>query len=184
VKEGMTKRFGAEHPETLNSMANISLSYKQLWKFEAATKLAKEVLAMGTGNDVTTLTLRANLAVALFEKKIFDKAEALGEQVLDERRKILGGNHPDTLIFLSILAMVYNSQGKWEKAGNLMVETIEKQRSRLGEHHPSTLISKFNLSLIRLEQGQWEMAEDVWVNILAKVEAVLGREHECTVRCR
>ncbi|KAK4249239.1 hypothetical protein C7999DRAFT_39656 [Corynascus novoguineensis] len=100
----------------------------------------------------------ANLAAALFEMKEFDKAEALGEQVLDERRKILGGNHPDTLISMSILAMVYNSQGKWEKAGNLVVETIERQRR------------------------QWEMAEDVWVNILAKVEAVLGREHECTVQ--
>lgn len=40
------------------------------------------------------------------EAKQFDKAEELGKEVLDERVKVLGDNHPDTLVSMFNLAMI------------------------------------------------------------------------------
>ena len=42
--EGMIKRLGAGHPETLEAMANLAVSSQEAGKFEDATKLAREVL--------------------------------------------------------------------------------------------------------------------------------------------
>ncbi|KAK3359479.1 hypothetical protein B0T25DRAFT_533084 [Lasiosphaeria hispida] len=70
----------------------------------------------------------------------------LGIQVVETRKKVLGGEHPDTLTSMNNLAFTQKSQGNFEDALALMRDCLHLRQQILGPDHPHTISSRTALS--------------------------------------
>ena len=99
---------GPDHPDTLNSMNNLALSYSALGRTAEALKLGEETLALRRtklGPDhPDTLNSMNNLANSYSDLGRSAEALKLREETLALRRAKLGPDHPDTLNSMNILA--------------------------------------------------------------------------------
>ena len=87
-------KLGADHPDTLNSMANLASTYWNQGRWEEAEKLfvqARDTRKTKLGADhPDTLTSMANLASTYSEsRRRWDAAEELEVQVMETSKKKL-----------------------------------------------------------------------------------------------
>ncbi|KAH8708377.1 hypothetical protein GQ44DRAFT_628269, partial [Phaeosphaeriaceae sp. PMI808] len=95
----------------------------------------------------------ANLASMYREKGRWKKAEGLGVQVIEARKRVLGEEHPDTLTSMSNLAHTWRSKSQSlnEEATSTMEMCSQLQGHILGPHHPGT-------EALREALNEWQMA--------------------------
>ncbi|KAJ7101071.1 P-loop containing nucleoside triphosphate hydrolase protein, partial [Mycena epipterygia] len=98
----------------------------------------------------------------------FREAEQLEAGVLQQRRNILGENHPDTVDVMGNLALTYQRLGKLKEAEELGVSVLEKARSVWGDNHLDTLMAMGNLALTYGSLGKLKEAEELEVVVLEK----------------
>ncbi|KAJ3846966.1 hypothetical protein EV368DRAFT_88278 [Lentinula lateritia] len=112
--------LGKNHPDTLSAMASLAFTYWSQGNYDAAEKLAEEVLELRRldvgEHHPDTLLAMANLAFTYQSQGNYDAAKRLGEEVLELRRLVVGEQHPDTLSAMANLASTYQSQGRMEAA--------------------------------------------------------------------
>ncbi len=77
---------------------------------------------------------------------LYWKAASWNERIWDQKKIILGEEHPSTLSSIANLASTYRDQGRWKEAEELEVRVIETRKRVLGEEHPDTLSSIANLA--------------------------------------
>ncbi|PMD42291.1 hypothetical protein L207DRAFT_485775 [Hyaloscypha variabilis F] len=116
------------------------------------------------------------------ELGLFEKAELLGVQAMETRKKLLGAEHPETLTTMLNLAGTYWSQSRWEEAETLEVQVMETRKRVLGAEHPETLISMLNLAGTYWSQSRWEKAEMLEAQVMETRKRVLGAEHPETLQ--
>ena len=75
-----------------------------------------------------------------------DLAIPLFEEVLADRVRVLGTDHPETLASRNNLAVAYESVGRLGEAIPLFEEVAADQVRVLGPDHPDTLFSRYNLA--------------------------------------
>ena len=78
-----------------------------------------------------------------------DLAIPLFEEVLADRVRVLGPDHPDTLASRNGLAGAYYSAGRLGEAIPLFEEVLADRVRVLGDDHPDTLTSRRNLEAAR-----------------------------------
>jgi len=177
--------LGAEHPDTLSSMANLASSFRNQGRWEKAEELFIQVI--GTHKRVLgaehpgTLMCMANLAATYMNQGRWKEAEQLEMQVMESRKRVSGAEHPDTLTSVVDLAVVYGHQGRWREAEELFMEVIEINKRVLGVEHPITLTSIANLASTYTKQGRYKEAERLEVQVLEIKKRVLGAEHPYTL---
>ncbi|KAI7280685.1 hypothetical protein KC345_g4599 [Hortaea werneckii] len=135
----------------------------------------------------------------------FEEAGQLQSEVLDVRRKLLGGEHPDTLNAMANLGLTYSQQGLWGRAKDFDFQVIETRKKILGEEHPDTLramhhfaitVSKeglwtdavkldkavaMTLAITYSKQGLWKEAQELEAKVLEASRKALGEEHPNTL---
>jgi len=97
----------------------------------------------------STLTTVNDLAVTLYAQGEVARARMFQEQVLEERRRLLGGEHSDTLSTMNCLAVTLYRQGDLVGARQLQEQVVEARRRLLGEEHPSTLRAMTELARMK-----------------------------------
>ncbi|KAK7048824.1 hypothetical protein R3P38DRAFT_3345817 [Favolaschia claudopus] len=112
---------------------------------------------------------------------LWSDSEILHRKVLERRKKLLGGEHPDTLTSMNNLAWTYWSQGRWSDAEGLQVAVLEIRKRLLGEEHPDTLTSMNNLASTYASQGRRSDAEGLEVAVLESRKRLQGEEHPDTL---
>ncbi|RDW85279.1 hypothetical protein BP6252_02869 [Coleophoma cylindrospora] len=179
------KVLGKEHPDTLNSISNLALTYSDQGQYQKAEQLGVEVLKKRKGvlgeEHPDTLTSISNLVSIYTYQGQYDKAEKLGEEVIKKRTKLLGEKHPNTLTSISNLVSIYLNQGQYDKAEQLGEEVTKKRTEVLGEEHPDTLRSISILVSTYLNQGQYDKAEKLGEELIKKQIKLLGEEHPDTL---
>ncbi|KAJ7637824.1 P-loop containing nucleoside triphosphate hydrolase protein, partial [Mycena rosella] len=108
-------------------------------------------------------------------------AEQLELAVVQNRRNILGHDHPDTLHAMASLASTYHKLGWLREAEHLKVVVLEKRRKILGEDDPDTLHAMGNLALSYHQLGQLKEAEELEVVVVEKQRKMLGEDHPDTL---
>ncbi|WP_146763045.1 tetratricopeptide repeat protein, partial [Micromonospora noduli] len=103
------------------------------------------------------------------------------EQVLADRRRVLGDDHPNTLTSVNNLASAYHSVGRVEEATTLFEQVLAERRRVLGDDHPSTLGSVNNLAGAYRSVGRVEEATTLFEQVLAERRRVLGDDHPSTL---
>jgi hypothetical protein len=115
------------------------------------------------------------------ELGLFEKAELLGVQAMEARKKLLGVEHRDTLKSMLNLAGTYWRQSRWEEAETLEVQVMETRKRVLGADHLDTLTSMLNLAGTYWSQSRWEEAETLKVQVMETRKTLLGVEHPDTL---
>jgi tetratricopeptide (TPR) repeat protein len=93
-----------------------------------------------------SLLLLQKLGLCLLSDGRWNEAEIPFMQVMEERKRVLGQEHPDTLTSMANLASTYRNQGRWKEAEELFVQVMETSLRVLVQEHPDTLASMNNLA--------------------------------------
>lgn len=111
-------------------------------------------------------------------------ATLLFEQILTDRVRILGNDHPDTLISRDNLAGAYEADGRFNEAITLYEQTLADSTRILGNDHPSTLASRNNLAGAYESNGRLSEAISLFEQILTDSIRILGNDHPDTLIVR
>lgn len=161
--ESALASLGPEHPLTLQLLSNYA---SNLFGFDV--KLGEQMLADGyvialkvLGPDhQTTMNLLANRAVNLSILGRTDEARALYQQVLDQRRRVLGPSHPYTLLSAQNLAVGMTQSRDWRGVETLMSQTLVLRKAREAENAAERLQAGAIESRRLLAQARLELAEN------------------------
>ena len=74
-------------------------------------------------------------------------------QVLADRRRVLGEDHPDTLASRATLAWLAGLQGRRGEAELLYRQVLAARRRVLGGDHPDTVATGRDLARVIADQG-------------------------------
>ena len=108
----------------------------------------------------------------------------LYEQVLADRVRVLGPDHPDTLTVRNNLAGAYKSAGRLAEAVELFERVLADRVRVLGPDHPDTLAARNNLAGAYYSVGRFGEAIELFERVLAERERVLGSDHPDTLTTR
>jgi tetratricopeptide (TPR) repeat protein len=179
------EKLGADHPDTLASMANLAVIYSEQGREDEAEKLKVQVIEIRKeklgADHPDTLASMANLAVTYSQQGRQDKAEKLKVQVMEIQKEKLGVDHPSTLTSMANLAVTYSQQDREDEAEKLMSQVIEIQKERLGADHPETLASIANLAVTYSKQGREDEAEKLKLQVMEIQKEKLGADHPDTL---
>jgi tetratricopeptide (TPR) repeat protein len=184
VMETRKTKLGADHPDTLTSMANLASTYRNQGRWDDAEKLFVQVIEtrktkLGADHP-STLTSMANLASTYTNQGRWDDAEKLFVQVMETSRTKLGADHPFTLTSMANLASTYRNQGRWDDAEKLFVQVMETSKTKLGADHPFTLTSMHNLAFTLQSQACYAEALALIEACFHSCQQVLGEQHPDT----
>ncbi|RFU74219.1 alpha beta-hydrolase [Trichoderma arundinaceum] len=186
VMEAYKAKLGADHPDTLRSIASLASTLWNQGRWDKSEKLQVEVIeackAKLGADHPDTLRSIANLASTLWKQGRWDESEKLDVEVIEARKAKLGADHPDTLRSIANLAAIFYNQGRWDESEKLQVEVMEAYKAKLGDDHPDTLGSIANLASTLWKQGRWDEAEKLKVEVMEAYKAKLGADHPDTLR--
>lgn len=111
----------------------------------------------------------------------YQSAEVAHRQVLEQRKAMLGKEHPHTLTSMNNVALALSDQGKSVEAEKMHRETLVLREKILGKEHPDTLMSMSDIAQALSDQGKDTEAEKIHRETLALREKVLGKEHPHTL---
>ena len=113
----------------------------------------------------------------LYEQGYASDAEKLQIQVLHERSRTIGEEHPDTMHAMSYLALTYGSLGKYKNAEKLEIKVLDMRNRLLGEEHPDTISAMGNIATTYDRLGKYADAEKLQNQVLDMRNRLLGKEH-------
>ncbi|CUA75446.1 Nephrocystin-3 [Mus musculus] [Rhizoctonia solani] len=181
LAEVFTQALGRDHPDTLDFMTSLALTYSRLGRYDKAEQLQVQIADAGKqilGDEhPNTLTFMNNLAMTYSRLSQYKKAEQLQVQVLDAQKRALGDEHPETLTSMNNLATIYLDLGQYDKADQLQVHVVDPSKRVLGDEHPDTLRSMNNLAMTYFYLGRYDEAEQLQVQVLDARKRILGVEH-------
>ncbi|KAJ7866885.1 P-loop containing nucleoside triphosphate hydrolase protein [Mycena leptocephala] len=163
------------------SIREIPDNHQQL----ASVRLISHVDSLRHGNQQAVVNFGAQYGMIYWSAGRYEEAKELDLAVLEQRKQVLGDDHPDTLLAMGNLASTYQHLGKFHKAAELEVVLLEKQKQRkqvLGDDHPDTLRAMGTLASTYRELGKFHKAEELEVVVLEKQKQVLGDDHPNTLQ--
>ncbi len=178
-------QFGAEHPNTLKSMAMLGELYCGQARYNEAEPLFVKVLetrrrVLGEEHR-DTLASMSSLGWLYYRQGRYGEAEPLLVKTLETQRRVLGEENPDTLNSMNSLGWLYYKQRRYSEAEPLWVKALETGCRILGEEHPETLDSMRSLGGLYYRQGRYIEAGPLFVKALEIRRRVLGEEHPDTL---
>ncbi|KAJ7819155.1 hypothetical protein B0H13DRAFT_2292309 [Mycena leptocephala] len=159
------------------SIEEIPYDHRQL----ASLKLISHVDSLRHGNQQVVVDFGAQYGVIYWDAGWYEEAKELDLAVLEQRKQVLGDDHPDTLQAMGNLAVTYERLGQYKQAEELQIVVMEKQKQVLGDVHPETLQAMGNLASTYQKLGKVHKAEELEVVVLAKRKQVLGNDHPDTL---
>src|SRR5206468_2245165 len=104
-------------------------------------------------------------------------ALALVEELLNNRREVLGEEHPLTAMSFNNVAFNLNSQGKYGDAEPMHLKALEIWRKTLGDEAPNTAIAYANFAKNLDAQAKFAEAQHLLQKALEIRRKVLGEKH-------
>ena len=177
--------LGVKHPDTLQAMHNLAVSYRKLTQYKEAIQLGEKVLearkCVLDEEHPDTLEAMNNLTITYSQAGRHQEAIQLGEKVLEARKRVLGEEHSDTLVTMNILTITYRHTGRHQEAIQLGEKVLEVRKRVLDEEHPDTLEAMNNLTITYSHTGRHQEAIQLGEKLLEARKRVLGEEHSDTL---
>jgi tetratricopeptide (TPR) repeat protein len=133
-------------------------------------------------DDLNTLRLLSNLAVAYNAVHKPDLALALHEEVLKRRQATLGPTHTDTLVSLNNVGDTLRVLGKYGRAILLLEEARTRQQEVFAAEDTRILATMNNLGLALLEDGKLDRAIPLLEQTRERRRQTVGPGHIDTIR--
>src|SRR5713226_1541090 len=149
---------------------------------EILDKASKDI-ETGLAKDPETQAQMMHVMGDVYEKLgLYPRAQALQQQSMEIRQRVLGPEHPDTLTSMNDLALDLDDSGHYAEAEKLEREALDISRRVLGPEHPDTLMLMSNLANTLWQEGHYPEAEKLNRETLGIQRRVLGPEHPGTLR--
>jgi eukaryotic-like serine/threonine-protein kinase len=149
---------------------------------EILDKASKDI-DTGLAKDPETQAQMMHVMGDVYEKLgLYPRAQALQQQSMEIRQRVLGPEHPDTLTSMNDLATDLDDSGHYAEAEKLEREALDISRRVLGPEHPDTLMLMSNLANTLWQEGHYPEAEKLNRETLGIQRRVLGPEHPATLR--
>ncbi|KAJ7237856.1 P-loop containing nucleoside triphosphate hydrolase protein [Mycena rebaudengoi] len=111
----------------------------------------------------------------------YQNAKKLWAAVVEQRRILLGEDHPITFDAMRNLAHTYERLNQFKEAEELQLVLLERQRKLQGDDHLDTLLTAIDLASTYWGLGQYMEAEKLEVMVLEKRRNSLGNDNLATV---
>jgi eukaryotic-like serine/threonine-protein kinase len=128
--------------------------------------------------------VQSAIAHVLNHQGHYREEEPILVQVVNERERTLGPQHPDTLSARHRLALAFERENKHAEAETEGRAVLALREKVLGPEHPDTLNTRSNLALVLEHEGKNTEAENEYRAVLVLQDKVLGPEHPDTLRTR
>jgi eukaryotic-like serine/threonine-protein kinase len=179
------RALGDEHPDTLQSMNNLSVLYLQQGEAPRAEPLLARLLevrrrVLGEDNPDTLVSMN-NLAASYRIEGKYAQAEPLLVSALAIKRRVLGEVHHSTATAWNALAALYRLEGKLAESEPLQLKAVEVWCAVSGDEGPETLTSMSGLAALYQAQKRYAEAESVWTKVLEVQRRTLGTKHPNTL---
>jgi serine/threonine protein kinase/tetratricopeptide (TPR) repeat protein len=113
---------------------------------------------------------------------LFSRAHALAGNALENRRRLLGANHPKTLESENQLGWILDREGHDTEAEKLVQQTLRTERRVLGPEDSITLAAMDHLATILEKLGNYQEEEKLQRQLIAIQTRRLGPENPRTIR--
>ncbi len=154
---------------------------KELSVRQALDNAAAGVAAKFAQRPLVEAAVRNTLAQTYCGLGRADAAEPHARAALEQRRRLLGDDHPDTLQSVGEMGYVLQLQGRFAEAEPLYREALEGCLRVRGDDHPDTLTVMGNLGSLYWQQGKVDQAEPLYRRALEGRRRVLGDDHHLTL---
>ena len=183
--KGREQRLGPIHPETLESVSDLTIVLLALDQIDAAVETSQRALkgreeVLGPDDRDTLVSLNI-YAIVLQRRGDLTEARILSEKALKGRGQLLGPEHPDTLMTLNNLARLCIEQGELLPAKAMLERALAGEAKALGAEGYDAQVSLSNMALVLQGEGDFEGAESVLRKVLAMRTKSSGPEHSSTV---
>lgn len=173
--------LGAEHPDTVASMAELARVLGMGGRVPEEEKLQRQVLdirrrRLGPSN-LATITAISQLANTLSAEGRLAEADPLAREVVDLRRRSQGSDSPITMDAVKYLALTLTREGKYAEAEALDRQVLDFNRRTEGANHPDVFLSSTRLASVLLHEGRYAEAESMLRESLDTSSRVLGPHH-------
>ena len=128
VREIQRRVRGEEHPNTLLTLSNLALLYRNEGKFQQSGEIYARLMEVAPrvfGKEhPRTLAIMDHLAGLYRAEGKTPQAEQLWTAVSEARHRVLGAQHPDTVKILADLALMRIELGKFAEAEPVIRESL------------------------------------------------------------
>ncbi|MBL9030967.1 MAG: serine/threonine protein kinase [Phycisphaerae bacterium] len=135
-----TIALGEEHPDTLTSMGNLGIVYKELGRTQEADALNRKSVEISVKvlgeNHPDTITGLANLGNSLRTQKKYAEAVHYLDRALKGARISHPPNHPGTAFILGWYSGCLRELGRYQDAEDYLLEARGIITRVMGEDHP------------------------------------------------
>jgi tetratricopeptide (TPR) repeat protein len=167
----LTTKMGRNHPNTLQTVGNLGVNYKDAGRPHEALPLLEEAVRAGRDHPVLVGYKRPLVEVYLRVGE-FDKATALAKEYLAEARVSLPADGPELSQLLVLTGLNLLMARAWTDAEPVLRECVSLQEKR----EPDAWMTFFARALLGrslLGQGKYAEAESL---LLAGYEGMMRRE--------
>ncbi|GAP82799.2 putative N-terminal acetyltransferase auxiliary subunit [Rosellinia necatrix] len=179
------EKLGDQHPDTLEFVERLAISYREQNRNDEAEKMLLQILSeQGEGIDPQhreRFGLRHILGTIYAAQGRYKEAEEICQQVLPLQQEVLGKKHPYTLGSMHNLACTLVNQNRHKEAEEIYRQVLPLQQEVLGKKHPYTLGSMHNLACALADQNRYKEAEEIYRQVLPLQQKVLGKKHPYTL---
>ncbi len=141
------KKLGRTHHETVSGMYQLAGVLYALQDVKGAQNLFEEIVEInqkaGRSKNEQTLLVKKSLMQLYQDIDEWDRAEAIGKEILPALRKKYPPEHP---IIAQVVAAIAQQTDDEQKAKQLVKESFDLARRTLGDEHPQTLRAKYQLA--------------------------------------
>jgi tetratricopeptide (TPR) repeat protein len=176
----------ANNAEAVKALELAAWAAEKRIEYADALKRLRDAEKLTDRTRDTAEWARVQFAIAwvLHDQGRYGDAEHILREVLAERDRTLGPEHPDTLATRHYLASALFFQGKYGEAETEYRAVLKLREQVLGPEHPDTLRTRNNLALALAYQAKYGEAETEYRALLKLKEKVLGPEHPSTLITR
>lgn len=128
-----------------------------------------------------TIAIEHDLAVNHRLRGKFSKALEVITRVVDQRRNILGSDHPDYLLSRHQRAVILLRSSRWQEASKEQESVLKAQQFLLGTRHPTTVLSRYTLAGIYHSLHRLEDADRLLVEVVKDQKRIFNPPDELSV---
>jgi serine/threonine-protein kinase len=151
-----------ELAQTLNNLSLVEAGKGDNANAAEHSRRAVAIIARYPKDPSEGLTMRSNLGMILYNGGRAAEAEPVLRQVLQDRRSVLGENHPQVATSMRRLATVAASRGGYAEAEQLYRDAAARFRKLLGPDHADVLLTDYYLAGLLSDEGKYPEAEALY----------------------
>lgn len=183
--EGRQHLLGADHPDTLTTMARLADNLGEQGRWEEARALASTVVDRATNalgpDHAVALSARLTYTWVLYRTAPHE-AEAAAHQLVRDVDRVLGPDHRGAWAAYHLNVEVLLATGKFQEAETAAVALVNTRERHQGADHPHTLRARADLALTLHAAGRADEARALIDTVVKRSIQVLGEENPYTLR--